>query len=206
MRPLDWHHVVALQDAPGAIKGNVQPGRSVHQFVFHFVEGFLEQEEIEQVPRLRGIGRPQRRIGGGAAGVPEFLGRLFAPDFELRRRGCALLRREIDRVGQRRGGRIVDRADQPGDVARRRRLRAPLGERAARLALEVEDERVVLGDQHLAEMEVAVMADLHRVDRARQRMPDMRRRSPLARGSIRSTSACSASPRPPRFSASRSKI
>ena len=70
--------------------------------------------------------------------------------------------RQIDRVEQRRGRRIVDRADQAGDVARGRRLPPALRERRPRLALEIEDVGVVLDDQHLAEMEVAVMADLQR--------------------------------------------
>ena len=40
--------------------------------------------------------------------------------------------------------------------------------RAPRLALEIDDEDVVLDDQHLAEMEVAVVADIEPVDIARQ--------------------------------------
>ena len=71
---------------------------------------------------------------------------------------------DLERALQRGGDRIVDRADQAGDVARRRRLAPPLGQRAARLALEIDDEDVVLDDQHLAEMEVAVVADLQAVD------------------------------------------
>ncbi len=49
------------------------------------------------------------------------------------------------------------------------RLAAALRQRAARLALEIDDEDVVLGDQHLAEMKIAMVADFHRAgERARQ--------------------------------------
>ena len=60
--------------------------------------------------------------------------------------------------------RIFDGADQPatsraGGALRRRSSRC-----AGRLALEVDDEDVVLDDQHLAEMEIAVQPDLQPVD------------------------------------------
>ena len=60
--------------------------------------------------------------------------------------------------------RIVDRADQAGDIARRGRLAAAIGDAAPRLALEVDDEDIVLDDQHLAEMEIAMVADFEAVD------------------------------------------
>ena len=76
-----------------------------------------------------------------------------------------LLRGEVGRAVDGRARRVIDRAQEAGDVARRRRLAAAFFEAAARLALEVEDVGVVLGDQHLAEMEVAMMADLQAVER-----------------------------------------
>ena len=94
---------------------------------------------------------------------------------------------------------------QAGDVARRRRLGAALGERAARLALEVEDEGVVLGDQHLAEMEVAVVADLDRVDRRPAASAGCARRSRRARPACGRPAPGRLRPGSPRFSASRSR-
>ena len=41
------------EDAPRSIERNVQPGRPVRQLVFDFVKRLFEQEEIEQVLRLR---------------------------------------------------------------------------------------------------------------------------------------------------------
>ncbi len=72
----------------------------------------------------------------------------------------AILRAQIGRPIDGGAHRVVDRAKETGDVTRRRRLAPALVERAARLAFEIENKGIVLGDQDLAEMEVAVMADL----------------------------------------------
>ena len=81
-----------------------------------------------------------------------------------------LVGRDFERALQCRGGRIVDRTDQARDVARRRRLAPAFLQRTAGLALEIDDEDVVLDDQHLAEMEVAVVTDVQAVDiRRKQR-------------------------------------
>ena len=48
------------------------------------------------------------------------------------------------------GDRIVKRAQQPGDIAQRARLGAPLFQRTRRLALEIDDIGVARRDQHLA--------------------------------------------------------
>jgi len=70
----------------------------------------------------------------------------------------------LERALQRRGRRIIDRTDQAGDIARRGRLAPPFGQRPARLALEIDDEDIVLDDQHLSEMEIAVVPDVQAVD------------------------------------------
>ena len=53
----------------------------------------------------------------------------------------------------------MERAQHAGDVAQRRALEPPLAERPRRLALEVDDDEVAAGVEHLAEMVVAVDAD-----------------------------------------------
>src|ERR1019366_3333853 len=50
------------------------------------------------------------------------------------------------------------------DIARRGRLAPPFGQRTAGLALEIDDEDIVLDDQHLPEMEIAMVADVQAVD------------------------------------------
>src|SRR4051794_34150852 len=109
-------------------------------------------------------GRPKRLSGDGfAVGGQERLGTPVAPSCERRGELAPLIRRDLQRALQRGGGRIIDGADQPGNVARGRRLAPPFGDRAPRLALEIDDEDVVLDDQHLPEMEVTVMADVEAV-------------------------------------------
>src|SRR5205085_3507786 len=62
------------------------------------------------------------------------------------------------------------RAQHPGDVAQRRALSPPLGDRPRRLALEVDDEPVTAGPEHLAEVVVTVVTD-DLPDRAELREP-----------------------------------
>src|SRR5262249_4573195 len=96
----------------------------------------------------------------------------FAPDVERADDLSVLVRCAAERAlqGRRRG--VVDRADETGDVARGRRLLAPVGEAAPRLALEIDDEHVVLRGQDLAEMEVAVMPDLAARNRLGQELAE----------------------------------
>ena len=57
-------------------------------------------------------------------------------------------------------GRIVERAQHAGHVLERRALGAAVGDRLRRLAFEIENEDVAVGDQDLAEMIVAVQPGL----------------------------------------------
>src|SRR5688572_12037768 len=56
-------------------------------------------------------------------------------------------------------GRVMERADQRGDVAQRRTLDAALAERAIGLAFEIDNREVFAGEEQLAEAEIAVTAD-----------------------------------------------
>ena len=62
----------------------------------------------------------------------------------------------------------------PGDVAQRRLLGAPLLEAVAGLALEIDDDEVVAGQQHLTQVVVAVDADLRAPAAPRRRSASMR--------------------------------
>ena len=59
---------------------------------------------------------------------------------------------------------VVKGAQHPGDIAERRAFHAALGEGARGFALEVDDDEIPAGFEHLAEMVVAVMARLRRDD------------------------------------------
>ena len=75
---------------------------------------------------------------------------------------------------ERRPGDVVEGAQHAGDVDEAGALLAPLGEVALRLAFEVDDHHVVLRDEHLAEVEIAVDAGLRTRSRVRARSLDTR--------------------------------
>ena len=62
------------------------------------------------------------------------------------------------------GHRQLDRVDEARCVARRRRLAPPLGERKTRVAVEIDDEDIVLHDENLSEAEVAMMTNVRPAD------------------------------------------
>ena len=174
--PFGADHPAPLEDAQGRLDRDMRPARPVAQFVFDLVKRLFQQEQVEQIARLFFLGRPQTGFTEGLAiALPIDLGQALAPGADAQRKHRVLLRTEIGRAGERRAGGVVDRAQEAGDIARGRLLAAALIERAARLALEVEDIGVVLGDQHLAEMEIAVMADLHAVETRAASLLDMRK-------------------------------
>ena len=75
--------------------------------------------------------------------------------------------------------RIVEGAQQPGDVVQRRGFGAAYLQLLRRLSLEIDDIHIAGGDQHLAEMEIAMDARLQRSfpgrgegrDEVEQRLP-----------------------------------
>src|SRR5215471_18736312 len=147
----------------------------MRELVFDFVESLLQQEKIKKtvgsLDRLRPKSRvAQRRAicrheGGDGALAPilERMGELAV--FIGRRLECTL---ERSRCG------IIDRPDQAGYVARGGGLVPAILEAAARFAFEIYDGDVVLDDQHLPEMKITVMTDLHCVDGFRKQFAQSR--------------------------------
>ena len=81
---------------------------------------------------------------------------------EVARRGTRLARALLDAAVARRPAtrrRVRERPQHPRDVAQRRALPPPFGQRPRRLALEVDHEPVAARPEHLAEVQVAVVAD-----------------------------------------------
>ena len=113
-------------------------------------------------------GRRPRVVRGSRAGTPR-----RPSAYQSRAHGVErgrVLRRARPRAArceQRAVRGVVERAQHAGDVAQRRALEPPLAERARRLALEVDDDEVLAGVEHLAEVVVAVAADAHRRRAAR---------------------------------------
>jgi molybdopterin synthase catalytic subunit len=62
-------------------------------------------------------------------------------------------------VEQRRVGGVVERAQHPGDIAEGRTLLAALTDRPGRLALEVDNDEVAAGIEHLTEVVITVIAN-----------------------------------------------
>ena len=79
------------------------------------------------------------------------------------------------RVEQRGMHRVVERAQHSGHVLQRRMLPPPFLERSRRLAFEIGDDEVVLRDQHLSQMIVAVQAGLRAGGRVRGMAADPRK-------------------------------
>jgi len=156
------------QESQQASQWDAEPIRPVGQLILDLVEGFLKQEKVEQAVGRPGVGGPQPLPGHGLAiGRQHSIRGLVAPFGQSEAQPAALVGRDLEGPFQRGGRSIVDRADQAGDVARRRCLAAPLGDGAARSAVEIDDEDVVLDDQQLAEMQIAMMADAEPVGLAR---------------------------------------
>src|ERR1700730_2639561 len=136
-------------------QGNAQPFGPVSQLVFDLVESLFKQKEVQHLLGSLRIGWPEICIRHDLAiGGQEGRGRAIAPFPERGAKLALLVGRYFQRALQCGGGRIVDRTDQACDVARRGRLAPPLIQRPARLALEIDDEDIVLDDQYLSEMEV----------------------------------------------------
>src|SRR5262249_30001088 len=83
--------------------------------------------------------------------------------------GCRL-ERTLER--SRRG--IVDRPDQAGHIAGGGSFAPALLDAASRFTFEIDDRDVVLDYQHLPEMKITVMTDLHCVDGFRKQFAQSR--------------------------------
>ena len=136
-------------------------GELVGQLVHRLVELVDGEERVG----LRGIGRPPGMpVGHGTIGVEERRFEQLEVSRTVRRRAAA----------GRMPEEVVERPAHAGDVLADARPPAPLLERAARLAFEVDDEHLGPGisDEHLAEMVVAVHADQHGVGLDRGTAPE----------------------------------
>src|SRR5262245_25616835 len=137
----------------------------MRQLVFDFVERLLQQEEIEQTIRALNRPRPESRIGLCFSVVPK-KGRHGPLAPAIKRVGdlSMLVARRLYRALERGGPGIVDGTDETGHIACRRSLAPPILEAAAGLTFEIDDFDIVLHDQHLSEMKIAVMTNLRGVE------------------------------------------
>src|SRR5260221_14396369 len=99
---------------------------------------------------------------------------MFAPTFERAGDLAVLIGGRLERPLERSRCGIVDRSDETGHVAGGGSLAPAILDAAARFAFEIDDGDVVLGDQHLPEMKITVMTDLHSVDALRKQFAQSR--------------------------------
>ena len=122
----------------------------VVELVAQLVDGLLELEHGEQPVDRVLAGRQQRAVDALAVALQ--VGRARARPPSPRAPSTPRRMREPR-------GRVGERAQHPRDVAQRRALQPPLGQRPRGLALEVEDHPAAVGEHRLAEVQVAVRAD-----------------------------------------------
>src|SRR6202011_4002027 len=146
-----------------------QPIGPMRQLVFDFVERFLQQKEIEKAVGSLRRPRPKAEVGEGTA-ITRQKRRYCrgAPTFERAGYLVLVIGRGSERTLERAGCGIVNGADQAGDVARRRRFLSAILDAAPGLAFKIDDEDIILDDQHLTEMKIAVVTDLHGIQGVRQ--------------------------------------
>src|SRR4051812_9650070 len=147
---------LAFQQFRQASQRKRHPGRAVRRLVADFIRGLLDQEHPQQPllgfqvePRMRRL-REHGLIGlaeGVAGGSREPAKQIDLFLVQLRRSGLP--------VGYRRRRRVIERAQDAGDIAQRTGFGAAGLQRLRRFTFEIYDMDVVLHHQDLAEMEVA---------------------------------------------------
>src|SRR6516165_932473 len=147
----------------------------MRELVLDFVERLLEQEEIEKALGVFRRPRPEPRVAQWLPIGAEKRGdRVLAPIFERAGELAVFIGRRLERTLERSSCGIVDRADEAGHIAGSGGLAPAILDAAARLAFEIDDGDVVLDDQHLPEMKITVMTDLHYVDGFRKQFAQSR--------------------------------
>src|SRR5271165_981372 len=162
------------QNAENALQRYVYPAGPISQLVRNLVESFFEREEGQHRARqalARRIGRAaaHRLAIGGAKPVYGPLLPCFGQLHHslLGRRPCF---GELPHGGD---ARVIKRADHSRDIAQRRTLAPAVGEGPRRLTLEVDNKKVVLYDENLAEVEVPVKARFQGLDPVRNQQANL---------------------------------
>src|SRR5262249_52512413 len=126
------------ENAPSSGQRHAQPVGPVRKLVVDLVERLLQQEEVEQaVGVLRGTRPKPRLVQRLPVGGEESGDRAIAPTVDGARDPAVLVRSRLECTLERRGDGIIERANEPGHVARRWCLATALIDAAARLAFEV---------------------------------------------------------------------
>ena len=141
------------------------------EVIFQCAERFFQQEKAQE--RLCGVRIVRPKALGGldlAITCQERGAGLVAPVRQGRGQLAVIVGGGLQGVIERNTDRAVDRAQEACDIFRRRRLAATLGQRLLLVAIEINDEDVILDDQDLAEMKIAMQADIAAADVVRDQM------------------------------------
>src|SRR5690606_13776852 len=154
-----WRDVSFLQQLPHRQQRYRGPRRPVVHLVAELVHGLLEQVRIEQHFDLRLGWRQEPAVPHGFEVLLEKArSDGVVPALPERDARDTLVRPSDLRVKHARMRSVMIRAQHPGDVAQWRALDTTLAQRPYRLPLEVRNDEVATGEQHLAEVVVAVRA------------------------------------------------
>src|SRR5262249_40757371 len=148
------------------LQRDVHPVGTAIEFVTQLVEGLLQevgiQEHLAFLPRL---GEERPLVCDSAVGIQEGGTDPEIPDARPGGEGSEVFRTYISGLLEQGAiDRIVKRPEHTCDIAQRRLFEAPHADRARRLALEVNNDKILPGVEHLPQMIVPVDAGAHRCD------------------------------------------
>src|SRR5512146_526845 len=172
---------VALDDVEQPRERNAHPVGTIVDLVAKLVNRLLEHEELEQAAHLRARAGQPFDARDVVVAVEERRRRVREPVPPGARHRLARVRPGRSEAQERGVHRVVEGAQHPRHVLERRLLLGALVHRATGLALEVGDDEVILDEQHLPEVVVAV----HARPRPRARVVRVRvdpRKQRVARG------------------------
>jgi 4-alpha-glucanotransferase len=137
---------------------HVEPGGPIVELVADLVDALLEQVKAEHAVAGRvALGHDGRAAHDLEVGADEGGRGPVGPGFGPGAQVGGVFGAQAT-VAQGRGGGVLKRSHHAGHVAQGAALVAPLDQVPRRLALEVDDDEVVAGREHLAEVVVAVNA------------------------------------------------
>src|SRR5215471_10605449 len=162
------------QNAEDAVQRNVYPARTIGQFIRYLVDCLFEREECQHRPCLRLAHRISRASAHRfAISGAKTVHRPYPPGFGQLRHPGRRCRTRLGELPHRREAGVIKRSNHSGDIAQWRALAPAVGQRPRRLTLEIDDEEIVLYDQHLAEVEIPVESGLLRLDLIRDQLSDL---------------------------------
>ena len=144
---------------------NARPIRAVIQFVAQLIKRLFQQEQLQQAAQGLRCRIQVRTAHSCLVGCEEHTPNLCLPCSHVRLQRPQVLRSLRANLRERRISGVIERSQHAGHVPQWRVFLAALGDRTRRLTLKIDKHEVVLGEQHLPKMKIAVVAYLDRLHR-----------------------------------------